>query len=124
MAFIIAAVADVVQFPLSLAALTGILTVPSELLDKGIDVAVLVVVSRCLGFHWILLPGFLLEFIPGLELAPTWTACVAYMVWQQKQKHVRSPSVTVVVDAEVIPQRPPLLPPLSSPDFGQTNKNT
>ena len=119
-AFVIAAVADAIQFPLFLTTLTGILTIPSELLDIGIDLVVMFLVIRLLGFHWFLLPALFLEFIPSLDLIPTWTACVAYIVSQQNPRR-SPPSAVVVVDAEVVQPAPPLL---TTSHFGQTNKNT
>jgi len=62
-----------------------------------------VVTSSLLGFHWILLPSFVFEAIPGFDLFPTWTGCVAYVVWRRKKQQTAPPIVDVV---EV---RPPLL---------------
>ena len=41
-----------------------------------IDLAVAVVLFRLLGWHWALLPAFVAEAVPLLDLAPTWTAAV------------------------------------------------
>ena len=36
-----------------------------------------VVLWRLLGFHPLLLPTFLVEFLPMTDMLPTWTGCVA-----------------------------------------------
>lgn len=40
------------------------------------DVAVAFVLTRLLGWHMSFLPGFLLELMPLVDLAPTWTLAV------------------------------------------------
>ena len=45
-----------------------------------------VVLSRLVGFHWALLPALALELIPFVDLAPTWVACVAYVIAQRKRE--------------------------------------
>jgi len=41
-----------------------------------LDLVVAAALIRLLGFHWILLPALAAEALPGLDLAPTWTASV------------------------------------------------
>jgi len=41
-----------------------------------IDVIVMFLTSWLIGFHWLLLPSFVLELIPLTDEFPTWTACV------------------------------------------------
>ncbi len=91
LAFATAIVADICQLPVNLsffsvglATLVG--TVPLEAIDTGIDVITALVVNRLLGFHWALLPTFALELIPGLDAAPTWTACVAYVTMRRRRR--------------------------------------
>lgn len=48
--------------------------------DEAIDVAVMGVESWLLGFHWLLLPTFLLEVVPLVDAMPTWTACVLAVI--------------------------------------------
>jgi hypothetical protein len=45
-------------------------------LDDLLDVAVAGVLIKLLGFHWALLPAAAAELVPGVDLAPTWTASV------------------------------------------------
>jgi hypothetical protein len=82
-AFAVGILADVLQLPVSLSLLAGF--VPAEGLDAAIDLAAAVVVNWLLGFHWVLLPSFALKLIPILDAAPTWTACVAYVVVQRRR---------------------------------------
>jgi len=48
--------------------------------DEVIDVATMIIVSATLGFHWLFLPTFVLEFLPVLDALPTWTACVLAVI--------------------------------------------
>jgi len=83
-AFITAIAADILQIPVVLAMFAATATVvgaiadvPLETLDTAIDVVTACVVNSLLGFHWTLLPSFVLELVPGLDAAPIWTLCVA-----------------------------------------------
>ena len=44
--------------------------------DQLIDVVAMLLVSWLIGFHWLLLPSFILELVPLIDEFPTWTACV------------------------------------------------
>lgn len=44
--------------------------------DDVLDVVVAGVLIKLLGFHWALMPALGAELVPGLDLAPTWTATV------------------------------------------------
>src|SRR6202011_2455970 len=44
--------------------------------DALLDIDVAVALVKLVGFHWAFLPGVLVEALPGLDLAPTWTAAV------------------------------------------------
>jgi hypothetical protein len=48
--------------------------------DEALDVAAMILISRALGFHVMLLPTFALEFLPLTDMLPTWTGCVAVVV--------------------------------------------
>jgi len=48
--------------------------------DQAIDAATMGLTSWVIGFHWLLLPTFVLELVPVLEDLPTWTACVIAVV--------------------------------------------
>jgi hypothetical protein len=66
-----------------------------------LDVAAMVATIWLIGFHLLLLPTFVLEFIPGISAIPTWTGCVlAVLVLRGKDQY-----------------RPPTpLPPPTKPD--------
>jgi len=103
-AFTVAILADLIQVPLTLVSLTGVFTVPVEALDFGLDAVVMGVLSLALGFNLALVPALLAEWVPLLDLLPTWTAVVALLVWQRKRQ---APIVTVVPE----PARPATAPP-------------
>lgn len=48
--------------------------------DQLIDVVAMLLVSWLIGFHWLLLPSFILELIPLIDEFPTWTACVIAVI--------------------------------------------
>src|SRR5258705_13885478 len=48
--------------------------------DEFLDAIAMVVVSRLIGFHPLLLPTFVLEFVPFTDMLPTWTGCVALVI--------------------------------------------
>jgi hypothetical protein len=51
--------------------------------DTFIDIAVAVMLTRLLGWHWAFLPAVLAELVPGLDLFPTWIAAVFYVTRQR-----------------------------------------
>jgi hypothetical protein len=83
LAFVVGILADVLQLPVSLSLLAGF--IPAEGLDAAIDVIAAVLVNWLLGFHWALLPSFAVKLIPVVDVAPTWTACVAYVAFQRRR---------------------------------------
>ena len=48
--------------------------------DQLIDVVAMLLVSWLIGFHWLLLPSFVLELVPLVDELPTWTACVVAVI--------------------------------------------
>jgi hypothetical protein len=42
--------------------------------NDALDLAVGVALIKLVGFHWAFLPAAAAELVPGLDLAPTWTA--------------------------------------------------
>ena len=48
--------------------------------DEIVDVAVMGIEIWLLGFHLLLLPTFLIELLPLVDAAPTWTMCVLAVV--------------------------------------------
>ena len=50
-----------------------------------VDVVVFGVMTKLLGFHWMFLPSFCIEVIPGVDMLPTWVGCVFFVVRQRKK---------------------------------------
>ena len=59
--------------------------------DQILDAVAMVVVSRLIGFHPLLLPTFVLEFVPFTDMLPTWTGCVAIVVALRTRQQSRIP---------------------------------
>jgi hypothetical protein len=95
-AFAVAILADAVQFPAAAVAATGIFALPSEYADLVVDCIALALTSALIGFHWLLLPTMFIEAVPGLDLLPTWTGCVALVVRQRRKEQLAaSPAIDV-----------------------------
>ena len=54
--------------------------------DELLDVVGMVLTWRVIGFHPLLLPTFVLEFLPLADMLPTWTGCVAIVVALRKRQ--------------------------------------
>lgn len=48
--------------------------------DEAIDVVAMVTITLAIGYHPLLLPTFILEFLPFADMLPTWTGCVTAVV--------------------------------------------
>src|SRR5262249_49043304 len=59
--------------------------------DEGIDVVAAAAPWYLLGFHPLLLPTFVVEFLPLADLLPTWTGCVALVVSLRKREQAAPP---------------------------------
>ena len=71
-------------------------------IDEVLDVIAMVLTLRTLGFHLLLLPTFVVEFLPLADLLPTWTGCViAVIALRKRQQPPAAPP----------PPPPPALPP-------------
>ena len=55
-------------------------------LDEILDVMAMITTSLLLGFHPLLLPTFIIELVPGVDMFPTWIGCVAAVVLLRKQQ--------------------------------------
>ena len=60
-------------------------------LDQAIDCVAMILVSRIIGFHILLLPTFVVELVPVLEDLPTWTACTAAVIALRKREQNNPP---------------------------------
>lgn len=84
LALLVALVADGLQIPFQL--------VPMA--PEIIDVIAMLLTVWLLGFHLLLLPTFVVEFIPLVDMLPTWTGCViAVIALRKRAQHNTSPPV-------------------------------
>jgi hypothetical protein len=84
LALAVAVSADGLQFLLNAAGWFG----P----DQAIDLAAMLLTNWLLGFHWLLLPTFILELAPIADDLPTWTACVvAVIILRSRQQRTPPP---------------------------------
>lgn len=94
-AFAVAVVTDAVQFSLG--------PFGWVLIDQGLDVLAMALISSAIGFHMLLLPTFVIEFIPGPDMLPTWTACTAAVVMLRRKREKEAP---IDIASEVTPVEP------------------
>ena len=84
LAYGVAVATDVLQFVLGPFGWAGA--------DEALDVIAAVLTWRILGFHPLLLPTFAVEFIPGLDILPTWTGCVAAVIaLRRREQRISGP---------------------------------
>ena len=63
--------------------------------DQAIDCIAMVLTSWAIGFHWLLLPTFVLELIPLLDDLPTWTACtIAVIALRKREPRAAPPQIS------------------------------
>jgi len=53
--------------------------------NQVLDVLAMVLISRAIGFHSLLLPTFIIEFFPLVDMLPTWTGCTAAVVMLRRR---------------------------------------
>jgi hypothetical protein len=83
LAFTVAVTTDVLQFLLG--------PLGWAFADEILDVAAMILTWRVIGFHPLLLPTFVLEFLPVTDLLPAWTGCVALVVALRKKQEAAPP---------------------------------
>ena len=76
-AYAVAIATDVLQFALG--------PLGWAFADEILDVLALILTTRLLGFHPLLLPTFVVELFPIIDVLPTWTGCVALVVAMRKK---------------------------------------
>lgn len=76
-------------------------------IDETLDVLAMALTSAALGFHMLLLPTFLLEFLPGPDLMPTWTGCAVAVIMLRKrpQPPAAPPHINVYSEVSAMPSR-------------------
>ncbi len=69
-------------------------------IQQIVDVIAMGLTMWLLGFHLLLLPTFVVEFIPIVDMLPTWTGCIVAVVALRKRAE-RPPAANIpsVVDA-------------------------
>ena len=77
-AYAVAIATDILQFALG--------PVGWAFADEILDIVALVLTTRLLGFHPLLLPTFVVELFPIVDVLPTWTGCVALVVAMRKKQ--------------------------------------
>lgn len=55
------------------------------IVDQAIDLVAMILVSWFIGFHLLLLPTFAVEFIPVIDMLPTWTGCTVAVIALRKR---------------------------------------
>lgn len=68
--------------------------------DSAIDVVAMLIITWLVGFHWLLLPTFVIEFVPVIDALPTWTACTLAVVAMRKRELKTAPSVAPAIFAK------------------------
>ncbi len=54
--------------------------------DEALDLVALVMTTWLLGFHLLLLPTFVIEALPVVDVLPTWTGCVGLVVAHRRRE--------------------------------------
>ena len=98
-AFTVAAVTDAIQL--------GLGPLGWVFIDESLDVIAMVLTWWALGFHMLLLPTFVIEFIPVADWLPTWTGCVGAVVMLRKRAQSRPPPLDLATpDVRALPPVP------------------
>ena len=92
LAYAVAVTVDVAQFLLGPFGWVGF--------DEILDAVAMVIVSRLIGFHPLLLPTFVLEFVPFTDMLPTWTGCVALVVRARRRQGLVSDDTAPAIDVK------------------------
>ena len=80
LAYAIAVTVDLVQLLLGVFGWAGA--------DEILDIVAMTFIWRTIGFHPLLLPTFVLEYLPIADMLPTWTGCVAVVIFLRKRQEV------------------------------------
>jgi hypothetical protein len=94
MAFAVALAVDAIQIPITGLTDTIAAAIPGEVADFAVDCIAMAAISSLIGFHRALIPTMFVELIPNVDLFPTWTACVAYIVHQRKLEEAQEQTIS------------------------------
>ena len=103
-AFVVALVADGLQIILGPLGLAGPV--------QAIDIITMIIETWLIGFHWLLLPTFALEFIPVVDVLPTWAGCVAIVIFRRRNQMKNHPpgKVDGSITVDCLPAKPSVPP--------------
>jgi len=62
-------------------------------LDQAVDVVAMILTTLLLGFHPLLLPTFVVELFPVMDMIPTWTGCVGAVILFRKRSMAGAPPI-------------------------------
>ena len=68
--------------------------------DEVLDVIALILISRAVGFHPLLLPTFVLEFFPVIDMLPTWSGCTGAVIMLRRRSQPIAPPIQATVISE------------------------
>src|SRR5262249_5830284 len=88
-AYGVAATTDALQLVLGPLGWTGA--------DEALDVLAMALTWWLLGFHPLLLPTFVVEFLPIVYMVPTWTGCVALIAALRRRQQIGGPGTVIDV---------------------------
>jgi len=57
-----------------------------SLADQALDLIAMALTVLLLGFHPLLLPTLVIEFLPVVDVLPTWTGCVGLVVAHRRRQ--------------------------------------
>ena len=95
LAILIAVLADFLQVVL--------LPLEWALSQQIVDVVAMALMLPVIGFHPLLLPTFVVEFVPVLDTLPTWTGCVVAVI--ALRKRAERPQVVPTADAAPVERK-------------------
>jgi hypothetical protein len=119
LAWVVAAVADLVQLVAFPFFGEGLFSPLNDVLD----VLVSIVLLRLLGWHFVLLPALAAELVPVADLAPTWTLSVTVIALGRRGRtgaaaEAPKPAGPTGSRAEVVEESPRALPGPEDPPVG------
>ncbi len=105
LALVVAAAADGLQIPFQ--------AVPVA--PEIIDLIAMILTTLLLGFHLLLLPTFVVEFIPIVDMMPTWLGCVLAVIALRRREQGFAASQVESQPTPLPPAAPPLIAPPPEP---------
>jgi len=75
--------------------------------DEGLDLVGMILISLLVGFHPLLLPTFVVELFPVVDMLPTWTACVGAVILLKKRASANAAPTAPPTGPVVTPAQPP-----------------